>query len=77
VEVAKSCFCMMGISFKGSEEGFLDFLTLVDEGQIRKKEVKNLECSINFDARGGGSSQVRAFLAASLPFPFIFPKCRE
>jgi hypothetical protein len=24
-----------------------------------------------------GGGDLRAFLAASLPFPFIFPKCRE
>jgi hypothetical protein len=67
MEVAKSCFSTMGISFRGSEEGFLDFLTLIDEGQEfvsaskkkGKREVKNLECSINFNARGGGSSRVR------------------
>jgi hypothetical protein len=52
---------------KGIEKGFLDLLTLVDEGQYfvsalkkkGKREVNNLECSINFDARGVGSSQVR------------------
>jgi hypothetical protein len=32
VQDARSCFRSMGISFKGSEKGFLDFLTLVDEG---------------------------------------------
>jgi hypothetical protein len=67
VKDAKLCFSTMGISYMGSEEGFLDFLTLVDEGQNsvstpKKKmnrEVKNLECSINFDARGVGSSRFR------------------
>jgi hypothetical protein len=67
VQVVRLCFRTMGISFQGTEKGFLDFLTLVDEGQHfvsapkkkRKREVKNLECSINFDARGAGSSQVR------------------
>jgi len=52
---------------KGIETGFLDLLTLVDEEQFSvfalkkkgKREVKNLECSINFDARGVGSSRVR------------------
>jgi hypothetical protein len=52
---------------KGIEKGFLDLLTLVDEEQFSvfalkkkgKREVKNLECSINFDARGVGSSRVR------------------
>jgi hypothetical protein len=58
---------MMGVSFKGTEKGFIDFLTLVDKGQHsvsapKKKgnrEVKNLECSINFDAKGVGSSRVK------------------
>jgi hypothetical protein len=48
-------------------EGFLDFLTLVDERQNSvstpknkgNREVKNLECLINFDARSVGSSRVR------------------
>jgi hypothetical protein len=59
VQDARSCFCTMGISFNGTERGFPDFLTLVDEGQRfvsapkqkGKREVKNLECSINFDLR--------------------------
>jgi len=57
------------------EKGFLDFLTWTEdqrydsdsppkkEKKIKRKkgkrEVKNLECSINFDARGVGSSRVR------------------
>jgi hypothetical protein len=57
------------------EKGFLDFLTWTenqgydsdsppkkDKKLNRKKgkrEVKNLECSMNFDARGVGSSRVR------------------
>jgi hypothetical protein len=59
----------MLISFIGSKEGFLDFLTLVDERRTQNlvstpkkkgnREVKNLECSINFDAGGVGSSRVR------------------
>jgi hypothetical protein len=67
VQDAKSCFRTMGVPFKGTEKGFLNFLTLVDEGhrsvsvpkQKGKREVKNLECSINFNARGVGSGQVR------------------
>lgn len=53
VQDARSCFHTMGVSFKGTDKGFLDFLT---KG---KREVKNLECSINFDARGVGFSQIR------------------
>lgn len=51
----------MGISFEGDEKSFLDFLTLIDEGQCQEdptsvkpkgsREVMSLECSINFDAR--------------------------
>jgi hypothetical protein len=57
------------------QKGFLDFLTLIEDEcydsnsppkkvkEIKRKngkrEVKNLECSINFDARGVGSSRVR------------------
>jgi hypothetical protein len=46
-------------------------LALVEEGQYQevsvstskqkgKRELKNLECSINFDAKGVGSSQVKS-----------------
>lgn len=46
------------------------FVALADEGQSQevfvsdskqkgKKELKNLECSINFDTRGVGSSRVK------------------
>jgi hypothetical protein len=57
----------MGISFE--DDGvFLEFLTLIDEGPCQEdpasilktkesREVKNLECSINFDARGVRSSR--------------------
>jgi hypothetical protein len=67
VQDARSCFHTMGVSFKGTKKGFLDFLTLVDEGQRSvslpkqkgKRELKNPECSITFNARGVGSSQAR------------------
>jgi hypothetical protein len=58
------------------EKGFLDFLTWTEdqrydsdsppkkEKKIKRKkgkrEVTNLECSTNFDARGVGSSRVRS-----------------
>jgi hypothetical protein len=32
VQDARLCFRMLGVSFKGTEKGFLDFLILVDEG---------------------------------------------
>jgi DNA helicase HerA-like ATPase len=34
VQDARLCFRMMGVSFKGTEKGFLDFLILVDEGAV-------------------------------------------
>jgi hypothetical protein len=57
---AKVRYPTMGISFEGDEKGFLDFLTLIVEGQCQQdpafvpkpkgtRDVKNLECSINFD----------------------------
>jgi hypothetical protein len=54
--------------FQGIEKGFLDFLTLIDEGQHSvstpkkkgKREVNNLGCLINFDAKGVGSSRLEA-----------------
>jgi hypothetical protein len=67
VQVASSCNHTMGVSYRGNQKGFLNFLALVDEGQYQevsvstskqkgKRELKNLECSINFDAKGVGSS---------------------
>jgi hypothetical protein len=57
------------------QKGFLDFLTLIEDERYDsnspskkvmeikmkngKREVKNLECSVNFDAKGVGSSRVR------------------
>jgi hypothetical protein len=32
VQDTKSCFHTIGVSFKGTEKGFLNFLILVDEG---------------------------------------------
>jgi hypothetical protein len=68
VQDAKSCYHTMGISFEGGEKGFLDFLTLIDKGQRQEapfsaskpkgsRELKNLECLINFDAWGVCSSR--------------------
>jgi hypothetical protein len=31
VQDTRLCYCMMGVSFMGSEKGFLDFLTLIEE----------------------------------------------
>jgi len=53
----------LGVSHEGNVKGFVDFMTLIDtehrlEASISSskfkgsREVKNLECSINYDARG-------------------------
>jgi hypothetical protein len=58
----------MGISFEGNTIGFLNLLAQVDQGLRHEvpnpippspklkgsRELKNLECSINFDARSRG-----------------------
>lgn len=65
------CFNTLGVSHEGNVKGFLDFMTLIDAGHRLKapvssykfkgsREVKNLECSINYDARGFGSSRGKA-----------------
>jgi hypothetical protein len=65
------CVNTLGISHEGNVKGFLDFMTLIDaehrlEASISaskfkgSREVKNLECSINYDARGFGSSRGKA-----------------
>jgi hypothetical protein len=61
----------LGVSHEGNVNGFLDFMTLIDaEHRLEalvsaskfkgSREVKNLECSINYDARGFGSSRGKA-----------------
>jgi hypothetical protein len=60
VEDSKSCFRTIGVSFVGSDH--FESPPKKDKEIKRKKwkrEVKNLECSINFDARGMGSSRDR------------------
>jgi hypothetical protein len=57
----------IGMTFGGNKRRFIDILSVLEEGQHREdkdsvskpkrwREQKNLECSINFDARGNGSS---------------------
>jgi hypothetical protein len=66
-----SCFNTLGVSHEGNVKGFLDFMTLIDEENRLKasvsssnfkgsREVKNLGCLINYDARGCGSSRGKA-----------------
>jgi hypothetical protein len=61
------CFQTLGVSHKGNENDFLHFMALFDaEHRLEApvftpkfkgcREVKNLECTINYDARGFGSS---------------------
>jgi hypothetical protein len=68
MEDVKSYYHTKGISYKGDEKDFMDFLTLIDEGQHQEdpisnlkpkgnREVNNLDCSINFDTRGVCSSR--------------------
>lgn len=65
------CVNTLGVSHEGNVKGFLDFMTCVDaehrlEASVSSskfkgsREVKNLECSINYDARGLGSSRGKA-----------------
>jgi hypothetical protein len=65
------CFQTLGVSHEGNEKDFLDFMALFDaehhlEAPVSTlkfkgcREVKNLECTINYDARGFGSSQDKA-----------------
>ena len=66
--VAMLCLHAAGISFKGDTMGFLNLMAQVDKGQRHeipdstpkfkgRRELKNLECSINFDAMDCGSCQ--------------------
>jgi hypothetical protein len=64
------CFHTLGVSHEGNVKGFLELLAHVDEEQRQEvsistpkfkgsREVKNLDCSINYDARGFGSSRAK------------------
>jgi hypothetical protein len=64
-------FQTLGISHEGNVKGFRDFMSQIDEEQRqessistskfrRSRDVKNLECSINYDVRGFGSSRGKA-----------------
>jgi hypothetical protein len=65
------CVNTLGVSHKGNVKGFVDFMTLINaehrlEASVSSskfkgsREVKNLKCSINYDARGFGSSRGKA-----------------
>jgi len=64
-------FQTLGVSHEGNVKDFLDFMTLIDEEHRWEapvstskfkgsREVKNLECSINCDAKGFGFSRGKA-----------------
>jgi hypothetical protein len=61
------CLQAVGISFKGNENDFLDVMAQVVEGQLLEvlvstpkikgnRELHNLECDINYDARSLSST---------------------
>lgn len=65
------CFQTLEVSHEGNEQAFLDFMALIDaehrlEAPVPSpkfkgcREVKNLDCTINYDARGFGSSRGKA-----------------
>lgn len=65
---AKGLVPLWGSPLGGIEKRLLDLLTFLEEGQHRevvgsastpkgRRELKNLECYINFDTRGNGSSR--------------------
>jgi hypothetical protein len=69
--VGDFCFQILGVSHKGNAKGFWDLMSKIDEEHLQefsistpkcngRREVKNLECSINYDVRGFGSSRVKA-----------------
>jgi len=62
------CFQTLGVSHEENENDFLDFMALIDaEHRLEApisipkfkgcREVKNLECTINYDTKGFGSSR--------------------
>jgi hypothetical protein len=61
----------LGVSHEGNAKDFWDLMSKIDEEQLQEfsvstpkfkqsREVKNLECSINYDVRGFGSSRGKA-----------------
>jgi hypothetical protein len=68
VQCAKELYSFPGISCGGNEKELMDLLTELEEKHGHevlvspskpkgRRELKNLECSINFDARGVHSSR--------------------
>jgi hypothetical protein len=69
LQCVKEIYPIVGISYAGHEEPFFALLTVIEEeyhreeiGSLSKlgikgnRELRNLECSINYDARGKCSS---------------------
>jgi hypothetical protein len=70
IQRANAIYPILGISFEGHKLQLLDFLSFIEEerrieeegalscgAKKGKMEVKNLECSINYEARGSCSSR--------------------
>jgi hypothetical protein len=70
IQRANEIYPILGISFEGHKLQLLDFLSFFEEerrieeegalpcgGKKGKREVQNLECSINYEARGSCSSR--------------------
>jgi hypothetical protein len=67
VQCAKDIYPILGISWRGNEKKLLDLLTVLEEERHEvlvsppkpkgRRELKNLECSIDFDARDDYSSR--------------------
>jgi hypothetical protein len=67
----KLCLQAMEISFEGNKKGFLNVMAQVVEGQRlevpvstpntkENRELHNLECDINYDARSLGSTRSKS-----------------
>lgn len=70
IQHVNAIYPILGISFNGHNLQLLDFLSFIEEecrieeegalscrGKKGIREVKNLECSINYEARGSCSSR--------------------
>jgi len=65
------CFQTLEVSHEGNVKDFWNLMSKIDEEQLQEfsgstpkfkgsRDVKNLECLINYDVRGFGSSQGKA-----------------
>jgi hypothetical protein len=76
VQCAKGLYSFLGISCGGNEKKLMDLLTELEEKHGHevlvspsepegRRELKNLECPINFDARGVCSSRGKGMTVLS------------